>query len=159
MAKTIEELSKTEVSELIKKQISIFAPDDTASKVKGELEKTGRYEAIVVGGGKVGMVTIRDLLDVEPLGQTKIERLSKSQWQTPVRSDSLVSSVATELIRINARALPVIEKMKPIGIISQVDIVGAMTDCSELKKTLAKDIAKMTPITLEIGAKVAEAGG
>lgn len=157
MAKTIEELSQTEISELIERKISIFTPEDSASKVKGELEKIGRYEAIVIGGGKIGLVTIRDLLDVELLEQTKVERLWKSQWQTPVTSDSWVSGVATELLRINARALPVVEDMKPVGIISQVDIVAAMADCPELRKTLAKDLAKMPPVSLGIYAKVAEA--
>jgi CBS domain-containing protein/ribosome-associated translation inhibitor RaiA len=157
MARTIEELSQTEISELINKRISIFTPEDMASKVKGELEKTGRYEAIVVGGGKLGMVTIRDLLGVELLEQTKVEKLWKSQWKTPVTSDSWVRGIATELVRINARALPVVEDMKPVGIISQVDIVRAMADCNDLKKTLAKDLAKMAPATLEVGAKVAEA--
>ncbi len=157
MAKTIDELSQTEISELIERRVSIFTPEDSASKVKGELEKTGRYEAIVVGGGKIGLVTIRDLLDVELLEQTKVDRLWKSQWQTPVTSDSWVRGVATELLRINARALPVVEDMRPVGIVSQVDIVAAMADCPELKRTLAKDVAKMPPVSLGVFAKVAEA--
>ena len=157
MAKTIDELSQTEISELINRRASVFTPEDSASKVKGELEKTGRYEAIVVGGGKVGMVTIRDLLGVDLLEQTKVDRLWKSQWQTPVTSDSWVGSVATELVRINARARPVVEDMRPVGIISQVDIVAAMADCPELKKTPAKDLAKMPLVTLGAYAKVAEA--
>jgi CBS domain-containing protein/ribosome-associated translation inhibitor RaiA len=157
LAKTIDELGQTEISELIERRVSVFTPEDSASKVKGELEKTGRYEAIVVGGGKVGMVTIRDLLNVEQLEQTKVDRLWKSQWQTPVTADSWVKGVATELLRINARALPVVDNMTPIGIISQVDIVAAMLDCPELKKTPAKDIAKIPPTVLGVFAKVAEA--
>jgi CBS domain-containing protein/ribosome-associated translation inhibitor RaiA len=157
LAKTIEELSQTEIGELIERKMSTFTPEDSASKVKGELEKTGRYEAIVIGGGKIGLVTIRDLLEVELLEQTKVERLWKSQWQTPVTSDSWVGGVATELLRINARALPVVEEMRPVGIISQVDIVAAMADCPELRKTLAKDLAKMPPVSLGVYAKIAEA--
>jgi CBS domain-containing protein/ribosome-associated translation inhibitor RaiA len=157
LAKTIDELSQTEISELIEKRVSVFTLEDSASKVKGELEKTGRYEALVVGGGKIGLVTIRDLLDVELLEQTKVDRLWKSQWQTPVTSDSWVRGVATELLRINARALPVVEDMRPVGIVSQVDIVAAMADCSELKRTLAKDVAKMPLVSLGVFAKVAEA--
>lgn len=157
MANTIDDLSQTEISELIEKRVSIFTLEDSASKVKGELEKTGRYEAIVVGGGKIGLVTIRDLLDVELLEQTKVDRLWKSQWQTPVTSDSWVRGVATELLRINARALPVVEGMRPVGIVSQVDIVAAMADCPELKRTLAKDVAKMPLVSLGVFAKVAEA--
>jgi len=157
LAKTIDELSQTEISELIERRVSVFTPEDSASKVKGELEKTGRYEALVVGGGKIGMVTIRDLLNVEQIEQTKVERLWKSQWQTPVTADSWVRGVATELLRINARALPVVDKMRPVGIVSQVDIVAAMADCPELKKTPAKDVAKMPPTVLGVFAKVAEA--
>jgi CBS domain-containing protein/ribosome-associated translation inhibitor RaiA len=157
LANTIDELSQTEISELIERRFSVFTPEDSASKVKGELEKTGRYEALVVGGGKIGMVTIRDLLNAEQLEQTKVERLWKSQWQTPVTSDSWVGGVSTELVRINARALPVVENMKPIGIISQVDIVGALADCNELKRTPARDIAKIQPVVLGVFAKVAEA--
>jgi len=157
LAKTIEELSQTEISTLIDTRMSIFTPEDSASKVKGELEKTGRYEAIVVGGGKIGMVTIRDLLDVELLEQTKVERLWKSQWQTPITADSWVGGVATEMLRINARALPVVENLKPVGIISQVDIVAAMAECLELRKTPAKELAKMPPVSLGVYAKVAEA--
>jgi CBS domain-containing protein len=157
LAKTIDELSQTEISTLIETSMSIFTPEDNASKVKGELEKTGRYEAVVVGGGKIGMVTLRDLLAVELLEQTKVERLWKSQWRTPVTADSQVGGVATEMLRINARALPVVENMKPVGIISQVDIVAAMADCNELRKTQAKDLAKMPATSLGIYAKVAEA--
>jgi CBS domain-containing protein/ribosome-associated translation inhibitor RaiA len=157
LVKTIDELAQTEISEFIERRASVFTPEDSASKVKGELEKTGRYEAIVVGGGKIGLVTIRDLLDVELLEQTKVERLWKSQWQTPVTSDSWVRGVATELLRINARALPVVENMRPVGIVSQVDIIAAMADCPELRKTPAKDVAKMPPVSLGVFAKVAEA--
>ncbi len=157
MSKTIEELSHTEVSELLNRKVSMFSPEDTASKVKGELERTGRYEAIVVGGGKVGMVTIRDLLGVDPLEKTKVEKLWKSQWQTPVTTDSWVRGVATELVRINARALPVVENMKLVGIISQVDIVNALAGCQELRKTPAKELARMPPVTLSADSKVAEA--
>ncbi len=157
MANTIDELAQTAISELIERRVSVFTPEDSASKVKGELERTGRYEALVVGGGKIGLVTIRDLLNVEQLEQTKVEKLGKSQWHSPVTADSWVGGVATELVRINARALPVIEKMKPVGIISQVDIVAALADCQELKKTSVKEVAKMQPVVLGVFAKVAEA--
>ena len=155
MSITIEELGKTEISELLSRRVSIFTPEDTVSQVRGELLKTGRYEAIVSGGGKVGLVTIRDLLNVEQQEQTKVERLWKSM--TPVTSDSWVQGVAAELVRINARALPVVENMKPVGIISQVDIVEALADCNSLKNVSVKDLAKMPLVALKVEEKVAEA--
>jgi predicted transcriptional regulator/ribosome-associated translation inhibitor RaiA len=154
MPKTLEELGQTEISELINRRVSIFTPEDTVSSVRGELLKTGRYEAIVSGGGKVGLVTIRDLLNAEQQEQ-KLERIWTSQ--SPVTSDSWVKGVASELVRINLRALPVVENMKPVGIISQVDIIEALADCPTLRRTPAKDLAKMPLITLDFGEKIAEA--
>ncbi len=155
MAKTLDEIGQTKISELLKTPFSVFLPEDTASKVLGELEKTGGYEAVVSVDNKVGLVTIRDMLNVEQPDQTKLEGLWKPL--TPITSDSLVQNVATELIRINARALPVVENSKPVGIISQVDIVDLLADCPELRKTLAKDFARMLPVTMDADSKVAEA--
>ena len=141
MLKTLSELASTEISTFFKKKITVLKPEDTAGKALGELEKTGRYEAVVWAGSKMGLITIRDLLDVEQLEKTKIETLWKPQMV--FTADSQVGRVAAEMIRINQRALPVIEKEEPIGIISQVDIIAEMADLTELKKTQIKDIAKI----------------
>ncbi len=155
MVKTLGELASTEISTFFKKKITILKPEDTAGKALGELEKTGRYEAVVWAGGKMGLITIRDLLDVEQLEKTKIETLWKPQMF--FTTNSQVGRVAAEMIRINQRALPVIENEEPIGIISQVDIIAEMADLTELKKTQIKDIAKIPVISLDVEEKVAQA--
>jgi CBS domain-containing protein/ribosome-associated translation inhibitor RaiA len=155
MTKTLAEIGQTKISELLNKPFSIFLPEDTASKVLGELEKSDGYEALVSVGDKVGLVTIRDLLNIEQPDQTKLEGLWKHL--TPVTSDSLVQSVATDLVRLNARALPVVENLKPVGIISQVEIVDALADCPELKKKPAKELARLLPVIIDADSKVAEA--
>jgi predicted transcriptional regulator/ribosome-associated translation inhibitor RaiA len=155
MVKTLGELASTEISTFFKKKITVLKPEETAGKALGELEKTGRYEAVVWAGSKMGLITIRDLLDVEQLEKTKIETLWKPQMV--FTADSQVGRVAAEMIRINQRALPVIEKDEPIGIISQVDIIAEMADLTELKKTQIKDIAKIPVISLDVEEKVAQA--
>jgi len=110
MPKTLEELGQTEISELINRRVSIFAPEDTVSRVRGELLMTGRYEAIVSGGGKVGLVTIRDLLNAEQQEQMKVERIWTSQ--SPVTSDSWVKGVASELVTMSGHMKSFQDKMK-----------------------------------------------
>ena len=155
MTKTIEELASTSISDYVLRRVSIFDPGETASRVLGELKETGRYEALVSSGAKVGLVTIRDLLDVDQPARTKIERL----WKTlvPVESDCTFRGVAEALIRDNMRAFPVVEEGKPVGIISQVEIVEAMVDVPELKAYPAKDYMRRPVATLNSAEKVTQA--
>ena len=155
MAKTLEELASTVISDYVMRRMSVFDPGDTASRVLGELKETGRYEALVSSGAKVGLVTVRDLLDVDQSTQTKIEGL----WRplTPIESESTFRGVAEALISGNMRAFPVVEHRKLVGIISQVEIVAAMVDVPELKAYPAKDYVKRPVATLDSGEKVAQA--
>jgi len=143
------------ISDYVTRRMSVFDPGDTASRVLGELKETGRYEALVSSGAKVGLVTVRDLLDVDQPTQTKIEGL----WRTlaPIESGSTFRGVAEAMIRGNLRAFPVVEDRKLVGIISQVEIVAAMVDVPELKAYPAKDYVKRPVATLDSGEKVAQA--
>jgi CBS domain-containing protein len=151
MTKSLDELGRTEISTLLDKRLVLFSPEESVSRVLGELERTGRYEAAVQEGDKVGLITLRHLLNVSQPESTKLVHLWKPLTQ--VTPNSVVTGVAAELIRINERALPVVEGTKPVGIISQLDIIKAMADCPELGNIPAKDLAK-TPVT-SIDAKEA----
>ncbi|MGD0802790.1 MAG: CBS domain-containing protein [Candidatus Bathyarchaeia archaeon] len=144
MTKSLDELGRTEISTLLDKRLVLFSPEESVSRVLGELERTGRYEAAVQAGDKVGLITLRHLLNVSRPESTKLVHLWKPLTQ--VTPDSIVTGVAAELVRINERALPVVEGAKPVGIISQLDIVKAMADSPELEAFPAKDLAK-TPVT------------
>jgi CBS domain-containing protein/ribosome-associated translation inhibitor RaiA len=155
MAKTLEELASTGISDYVTRHMSVFDPGDTASRVLGELKETGRYEALISSGTKVGLVTVRDLLDVDQSTQTKIEGL----WRTltPIESENTFRGVAEALISDNMRAFPVVEHRKLVGIISQIEIVAAMVDVPELNAYPAKDYVKRPVATLASGEKVAQA--
>jgi CBS domain-containing protein/ribosome-associated translation inhibitor RaiA len=155
MTKTLDELSRAEISTLLDKRLVIFTPKESVSRVLGELERTGRYEAAVQAGSKVGLITLRHLLNVEQPEHTKLEHLWKPLTQ--VTPDSLVTGVAAELIRINERALPVVEGTKPVGIISQLDIIKAMADCPELRTTPAKELAKIPVTTMDAKEAISKA--
>jgi hypothetical protein len=59
---------------------------------------------VVQVGDKVGLITIRHLLNVSQPESTKLVHLWKSLTQ--VTPDSIVTGVAAELIRINERPSP-----------------------------------------------------
>jgi len=61
--RTLRDYAYSTIKPLIEWGISVFNPGDTVSKVLGELIEAGRYEAIVVSGRKMGVVTLRDFLD------------------------------------------------------------------------------------------------
>ena len=151
MTKTLVELAETQITELFHNPGSVFSPDDQASKVLGYLKDTGRYEAVASGEGRVGIVTVRDLLEVDQPDRTKVESI----WEQVGAVDPgfTVIEVAEALIENGVRALPVVERGEVKGIISQSDILDALTGVTELKEVAAKDIMKspVTTLTLEDG--------
>jgi len=155
MVKSLDELGRTEISTLLDKRLVLFSSEESVSKVLGELERTGRYEAVVQAGDKVGLITLRHLLNVSQPENTKLVHLWKPLTQ--VTPDSIVTGVAAELLRINERALPVVEGTKPVGIISQLDIIKAMADASELRNIPAKDLAKTPVISMDAKAAISTA--
>jgi CBS domain-containing protein/ribosome-associated translation inhibitor RaiA len=152
---TLDELRRTKISTLLDKRLVIFTPSESVSRVLGELDRTGRYEAVVQEGSKVGLITLRHLLSVGQPEYTKLERLWKPLGQ--ITPDNLVFRVAAELIRVNERALPVVEGTNPVGIISQLDIVKAMADCPELLNSSARELVKTPVITMDSEEAIAKA--
>jgi len=155
LTKTLVELAETQINELFHNPGSVFSPDDQASKVLGYLKDTGRYEAVASGEGRVGIVTVRDLLGVDQPDRTKVESI----WEQVGAVDPgfTVIEVAETLIENGVRALPVVERGEVKGIISQSDILDALTGVTELKEVAAKDIMKSPVTTLTSVDGVAQA--
>ena len=61
------------------------------------------------------------------------------------------------MIDRNKRALPVVENLKPVGIISQVDLIEALAGYPEIKSVNAIDLARAPPITIDAQDKVGQA--
>jgi len=155
LTKTLVELAETEIAELIHNPGSVFSPEDQASKVLGYLKDTGRYEAVASSGGRMGIVTVRDLLGVDQPEQTKVETI----WEQVGAVDEgfTVIDVVETLMENNVRALPVVERGEVQGIISQSDLLDALSEVNELKSVAAKDIMKSPVFTLASEDGVAQA--
>jgi len=153
MARTLEDLASSEIGELVHSDVTVFSPGDTASKVLGELKETRRYEAAVASGGKFGLITVRDMLGVSQTAQTRIDGL----WRVTGSASpgDPVIDVVEALIRNNVRALPVVENRDIVGIVSQVDLTGALCDVPELEGVKAKELMRGPVISLDISESVA----
>ena len=152
MAKTLRELAFSEIRSLIHGRVSVFNPDDTASKVLGELKETGRYEAAVSSDGVVGLVTVRDLLGVNQPAQTRVDGIWKITGSVSPRDT--VMDVAGAMVMNNIRAMPVIEDRKVVGIVSQMDVTSALCDVPELSGIPARDLMRAPVSSLDIDERV-----
>lgn len=153
--KTIAELAETELSKFMSSNINVFSPNDQASKVLGVLRDTGRYEAVATDGSRTGVITVRDLMDVDQPSQTKVERI----WHQTgsVSPKHTVLSVTSLLVENNVRAFPVFDGKELVGIISQDDVAEAMKDVSELKSLGVKNVISSPVVSLDLDDSVAQA--
>lgn len=159
MARTLREFAHSSIRNLIHTEIDVFNPDEPASKVLGVLEDHEHYEAVVKDDGRVGLVTVRDLLDIVQPSQTKIGDHPKDLWRVyeSVTPEDTVLSVTDSLIRKRIRALPVVEEGRVLGFICQVEITEALAEIPELSKIPAEQLMKTPVISLDASDSVANA--
>jgi len=130
LAKTLRELAFSDIKDLIHSRVSVFKPEDTASKVLGELKETGRYEAAVASEGKVGLITVRDLLGVSQPEQTRVLSgvPAKGLMRTPVLSldiNEKVSFARRLMLERGFSHIPVVEYNRLVGMVTAKNIVHA----------------------------------
>ena len=154
MSKTLEELARSNLSDLQISTDSVFSPEETASKVLGILRDTDRTEAVAAGDKKYGIITVRDLLGIDQPENTKIETI----WRQ-VGTLSLNSSVleaVDHLIKNNVTAIPVISQ-NDVALLSQQDISTALMDVPEMNSIKAKEIMKTPVIAADKETPIAHA--
>jgi len=136
LTKTLVELAETEVRAILYGAGGVFSPGDQVSKVLGYLKDTGRPEAVVAEGSRIGVVSLRDLLGVDHPGRTKVESI----WRQvgTLAPGAAVLDAAAILMEKGVRALPVVEGGEVMGLVSQVDVIDALTDVPGLRNMEAK---------------------
>ena len=155
MTPNIKEWAYSEIQDIVHGPVSVFKPDDQASKVLGVLKQSGRYEAAVKSPKSVGLITVRDLLAVDQPAQTKVDKL----WRATGAASpySTVFEVVQRLIDNSIRALPVIEDDEVTGIISQMDILQALSDSTELEGYAVREMVKNPVWSLEADESISNA--
>ena len=155
MTKTLVELAETEVRTILHSAGGVFSPGDQVSKVLGYLKDTGRPEAVAAKGSRIGVVSLRDLLGVDHPGRTKVESIWR-QVGTLAPGAAVLDATAI-LIEKGVRALPVVEGGEVIGLVSQVDVIDALTDVPSLRNMEAKLHMRNPVITVDYMDGVAQA--
>jgi len=146
---------ETEVRTILHGAGGVFSPGDQVSRVLGFLKDTGRSEAVAAKGGRVGVISLRDLLGVDHPGRTRVESI----WnQVGVLSPgAAVIDAAVLLMEKGVRALPVVENGEVVGAVSQVDIIEALTGVLGLRNMAAKEHMQNPVITVEHVTGIAQA--
>jgi CBS domain-containing protein/ribosome-associated translation inhibitor RaiA len=131
------------------KKISVFKPDDTVSKVLGVFKESGRYEAVVKSSDTVGIITIRDLLDVDRPFSSKIAGV----WRATgfMRPSNTVLDLVEFFIRNKFRAVPIQSRTGLVGISSQTDVIISMCKVLELSELPAKNLLLSPVVFVEKG--------
>jgi acetoin utilization protein AcuB len=156
---SLEEYAFSEIEGYVRRQVNKFRPEDKASRVLGDLQAHGHYEALVFSEDKVGLVTVRDLLDVVQPDQTAIGDHPKDLWNIypAVSPTDTVLYVVDILIRNNVRALPVIDDGDPIGVICQVELMDGFEGVQEMANIPSKELMEMPVVTLSEKDNIANA--
>jgi CBS domain-containing protein/ribosome-associated translation inhibitor RaiA len=149
---SLREIANYEIREFVHPHETIFSPRDMASRVLGELRETGRYEAIVRSDGKIGLVTVRDLLGVDQPEQTRVDRIWRITGSVPPGMSLL--ELSRLLIRNNVRAMPVAEDGEILGCVSQMDVIGALTGVEELSGIQVKALMRRPVDSLDVNERV-----
>jgi CBS domain-containing protein len=144
---TLKEFSQLQISSIIKTERSIFNPNDPLSKAIGYLKDTGKYELVAASRNKLGIITVRDLLEIEQPQRTKIDSIW-TQIRAARQNDSIIM-ISESMLNNGIRALPVIKNNNVIGMISQIDIISEMSNVRELENFEAKKIMKTPVITMD----------
>jgi len=125
----METLKKLEVEKLQTHPIIIPA-DYTVSKVIGVLRDLDTYEAFTFEDGKVGMVTIRDILRVSNPASTKASTIVK--YPARLSPATALAKAARIMTDYRLRALPIVEDDELVGAVTARSIMERLAKSGSL---------------------------
>lgn len=150
-------LMDLKVRDFMSKDLVTAAPEEVLSKIVGQMKAHDIHEIPIVRRNElVGLVTLAEIArrrDMPPT--TKAEKLLSAVPQ--ISPDDDLPSVAEKMMGANARALPVTEKNKLVGLISRTDLTRALSDTEEVDNVAVKDIMSSSPLCVAEDSDVAEA--
>ncbi|MEM2896350.1 MAG: CBS domain-containing protein [Candidatus Bathyarchaeia archaeon] len=126
----------------------------SVSKAIGILKESDSYELFIEKSGKIGMVSLRDILSVKDILRTKISSLIN--YVPKLQPSMRVKDAARIMMDYRIRSLPIVENNKLMGQITILSILKAIKDkipgIMKSSSIMAKD-----PITLKENDSVAKA--
>lgn len=122
------------VEEIMVKDIKYVSSDDYISKALGTMKAKKIHQLLVMDNNKLtGILELRKIVtkDIDP-SSTKVHNILSN---TPtIRKDESVEKCAELLLTSGFRAIPVVEKNKVIGIVSETDILKIASNFIDTSK-------------------------
>jgi len=147
------DFNKKIVHDLMEDSINVD-PETPVSKIIGILRETGVYQVFSKNGGKVGMISMQDILKVSNITSRKASSTISSVPK--IRPDEKVDVAVDLMDNYRIRCLPIVEDNEVIGQISTVSIVKNLKR-SYLNKFKVKSIMTVNPVVLRKDDSVAKA--
>jgi CBS domain-containing protein/ribosome-associated translation inhibitor RaiA len=145
---TLRDFAYTEIRDILSRTFRVFTLDELVAKVLGSLKSIKRSEAAIASRGLFGIITLRDLLDVDQPNQTKLD----SVWRATgsIKPQDNILSLCEFLVENRVRAIPVVEDGLVIGLATQMDVVLAMANVQELSEYKARELIKSPVWSLDV---------
>ncbi|MEM3754922.1 MAG: CBS domain-containing protein [Candidatus Bathyarchaeia archaeon] len=129
-------------------------PLTPVSKAISILKELNAYELFVEKLGKIGIVTVRDLLSVKDISKTKVSSIMN--FVPKLQPTTSLNVAAKIMMDYRIKALPILENNKLIGQITILSILKAIED--KIPKTIKlSSIMTKNPITLKENDSIAKA--
>jgi len=134
--KSIDEIS---LKDFVRSDIPIFDSNDYISSILGKIEKS-HFFPIFDGKKFEGIAFIKDVVikDIEP-EKTKIKSVVRTNIPKIEASSNLSKAIQT-ILENGVKAIPIFEKEKFIGIISENDLLRALREDKRLENIKVEDI-------------------
>jgi CBS domain-containing protein len=126
------------------------------SKLVGTLRDRNIYEAFVQNNDAIGLITVRDLLNVRDIESTKI---ASAMHRVPkLRADSRVQEAAQIMFDYRIRSVPIVDNKNNVtGQVTSFSIIEKMVGHNSAQNIRAENIMTPGPITLERSDEAAKA--
>ncbi|MEM3522837.1 MAG: CBS domain-containing protein, partial [Candidatus Bathyarchaeia archaeon] len=149
----MESIMDLSVNELRTTPIKVD-PLTPVSKAISILKELNAYELFVEKLGKIGIVTVRDLLSVKDISKTKVSSIMN--FVPKLQPTTSLNVAAKIMMDYRIKALPILENNKLIGQITILSILKAIED--KIPKTIKlSSIMTKNPITLKENDSIAKA--
>ncbi len=122
------------------KSIKTASPDEPIKKVVARMERYGIKEIPIVENKKlVGMITYYDILDFVRADPN--EKVSTLMIKPPIIApDTPIGEIIELMVKTGVEAVPVIDKEKIIGLVSDYDILLNMLNDSKIRRLKVRDV-------------------
>ena len=138
-------------------ELAVAPASATISEIIGRLRSRKCYEVFLEYPGRVGMVTIRDMLRVRDIAKAKPSTLLNI---IPVLERGAEIGEAVRIMSEHRiRALPVVVNRKIRGQVTATSIIGRIGDVDDAAKFSADDVMTKSPIVVERNTKATAARG